>query len=93
MRGFPEFRKKYAWCRFSMNFLHKNCSIENVQFVYVYNFARFKQFTGILKFTFIKDDTKSMLLLTIYFFQVCSAGAALRDTAIVYVTVNIRVVR
>ena len=46
-----------------------------------------------LKFTFIKNDAKSMLLLTIYFFQVCSAGAALRDTAIVYVTVNIRVVK
>ena len=46
-----------------------------------------------LKFTFIKNDAKSMLLLTIYFFQVCSAGAAPRDTAIVYVTVNIRVVK
>ena len=46
-----------------------------------------------LKFAFIKNDAKSMLLLTIYFFQVCSAGAASRDTAIVYVTVNIRVVK
>ena len=46
-----------------------------------------------LKFNFIKNDVKSMLLMTIYFFQVCSAGAAPRDTAIVYVTVNIRVVK
>ena len=46
-----------------------------------------------LKFTFIKNDAKSMLLLTIYFFQVCSAGAPPRDAAIVYVTVNIRVVK
>ena len=45
------------------------------------------------KFTFIKNDAKSMLLLTIYFFQVCSAGAAPRDTVIAYVTVNIRVVK
>ena len=27
---FPEFWKKYAWCGFSLNFMHKNCSIENV---------------------------------------------------------------
>ena len=45
------------------------------------------------KFTFIKNDAKSILLLTIYFFQVCSGGAAPRDTAIVYVTENIRVVK
>ena len=38
-----------------------------------------------LKFTFIKNDMKSMLLLTI--------GAAPIDTAIVYVTVNIRVAK
>ena len=48
---------------------------------------------GMLKFTFIKNDAKSMLLLTIYFFQVCSAGAAPRDTAIVYVTVYTQVVK
>ena len=41
-----------------------------------------------LKFIFIKNDAKSMLLLTINFFQVCSAGAAPSDAPIVYVTVN-----
>ena len=46
-----------------------------------------------LQFTFIKNDSKSILLLTVYFFQVCSAGAPPRDTAIVYATVNIRVVK
>ena len=46
-----------------------------------------------LKFTFTKNDAKSMLLLTIYSFQVCSASAPPRDAAIVYVTVNIRVVK
>ena len=46
-----------------------------------------------VKFNFINNDAKSMFLMTIYFFQVCSAGAAPRDTAIVYVTVNIRVVK
>ena len=46
-----------------------------------------------LKFTFIKNDAKSMLLLTIYLFQVCSADVPLRDTAITYLTVNIRVVK
>ena len=39
-------------------------------------FARFEKFTGTLKFTFIKNDAKNMLLLTIYFFQVYSASAA-----------------
>ena len=43
-----------------------------------------------LKFTFTKNDGKNMLLLTIYFFQVCSAGASPGDAAVVYVTVNIR---
>ena len=42
-----------------------------------------------LKFIVIKNDAKSILLLTINFFQVCSAGAAPRDAAIAYVTVNI----
>ena len=51
IRGFPEFRKKYAWCGFSLNVMDKNWSIE------------------------------------------CSAGASPRDTAIVYVAVNIRVVK
>ena len=46
-----------------------------------------------LKFAFIKNDDKSMLLLNIYFFQVCSASAPLRDVAILYVTVNVRVVK
>ena len=46
-----------------------------------------------LKFTFIKNDAESMLLLTIYFFKVCSAAAPPRHPAIVYVTVNIRVVK
>ena len=46
-----------------------------------------------LKFVFIKNDAQNMLLLTIYFFQVCSAGASPRDAAIVYVTVNIREVK
>ena len=40
MRGFSEFRKKYVWCGFPLNFMHKNCGIEN--------FARFKQFTGMI---------------------------------------------
>ena len=38
-------------------------------------------------------DAKNMLLLTIYFFQVCSSGALPRDAAIVYVTVNVWVVK
>ena len=33
-----------------------------------------------------------MPLLTIYLFQACYASAPLKDAAIVYVTVNIRVV-
>ena len=49
-----------------------------------------------LKFTFIKNDAKNIILLTFFVFffcfQVCSASAAPRDAAIVYVTVNIRVV-
>ena len=50
------------------------------------------------KFKILPDLNNSLvcsnlLLLKIYFFQVCSAGAAPRDTAIVYVTVNIRVVK
>ena len=28
-----------------------------------------------LKFTLIKNDAKNILLLTVYFFKVCSAGA------------------
>ena len=46
-----------------------------------------------LKFTFIKNDAKNMLLLTIYFLQVCSASVRPRDAATVYVTANIRVVK
>ena len=42
------------------------------------------------KFTFIKNDAKNVLLLTIYFFKVYSLSAPLRDAAIVYVNVNIR---
>ena len=43
------------------------------------------------KFIFIQNDAKNMLLLTI--FQVCSASAPPRDAAIVYVTVNTKVVK
>ena len=46
-----------------------------------------------LKFTFIKNDTNRMLLMTIYFFQICSEGAPPRYAAIVYVIVNLRVVK
>ena len=46
-----------------------------------------------LKFTFVKNDAKMMLLFTIYSFQVCSASAPSRDAAIVYITVNIGVVK
>ena len=46
-----------------------------------------------LKFTFVKNDAKNMPLLTIHFFQVCSASAPPRDAAIVYITVNVRVVK
>ena len=46
-----------------------------------------------LKFTFTKNDVKSILLLTVYFFQVCSAGAPPRADAIVYLTVNMQVVK
>ena len=45
------------------------------------------------KITFTKNDAKNMLLFTIYFFQVCSPSAPTRDAVIVYVTVNIRVVK
>ena len=40
-----------------------------------------------LKFTFIKNDAKNILLLTVYFFKFCSAGDAVivspRDAVIV----------
>ena len=45
------------------------------------------------KFSFIKNNAKNMLLLTIYFLQVCSASVPPRAAAIVYVTANIRVVK
>ena len=45
------------------------------------------------KRTFVKNDAKNMLLLTIYSFQVCSASAPPREAAIVYVPVNIQVVK
>ena len=44
------------------------------------------------KFKFIKNDAKRMLLLTIYFVQVCSASVPSRYAAIVYVAVNMRAV-
>ena len=53
-------------------------------------YTRFKQFTGMLKFNFIKNDAKNILFLTIYFFQVCVASAPPRYAAVVYATVNIR---
>ena len=48
-----------------------------------------------LKFTFVKNDAKNMLLLTVYFFvlQVCSPSGPRTYAAIVYVTVNIPVVK
>ena len=36
-------------------------------------------FTFRCKFTFIKNDAKKIILLTIYIFQVCSASAPPRD--------------
>ena len=45
------------------------------------------------KFAFVKNDTKNMLLLTAYFFQVCSRSAPPRDAAVAYVIANIGAVK
>ena len=73
--------------------MRKNCIIENVWFLYVQTLTRFKQFTGMLKFTFIENGVKNnILLLIIYFFKVCSARTSPTKVAIVYATENIQVI-
>ena len=44
-------------------------------------------------FTFIENDLKNVLLLAIYFFQVCFASAFPGDIVIIHIAVNIQVAK
>ena len=46
-------------------------------------------FSCMCKFVFVKDNSNSVLLLTLKFFQICSIGAAPRRICIVKVGVHI----
>ena len=46
-------------------------------------------FSCTFKLVFVKDNSNSMLLLTLKFFQICSISAAPRCICIVQVGVNI----